>query len=235
MTDTPYALLCMETTASTQDEARRRLGGRPLLLVAAHQTAGRGRRGRAWEEAPRALAATLAFRPAWPREAWPRLTLVAGLAACRALGAAVRLEWPNDLVAAGRKVGGLLTEAAEGVVAAGLGVNLYWPQPTVAGAGALWAEDPGPEAAARLAGAWAEDLLARVAAGPGAWGWEEYAERCATLGREVTWEPTGDEVTGEPAGRGRAVAVAEDGGLVVETPAGRRVLHAGEVHTVRPV
>jgi BirA family biotin operon repressor/biotin-[acetyl-CoA-carboxylase] ligase len=202
-------------------------------VVAARQTAGRGRRGRAWEEASRALAATLAFRPAWPEEAWPRLTLAAGLAACRALGEAVRLEWPNDLVAGGAKVGGLLTEAADEVVAAGLGVNLYWPEPTVAGAGGLWAGDPGPEAAPRLAAAWAEDLLARVAAGPGGWGLDEYSARSATLGREVNWEPTGREVTGEPAGQGRAVALAEDGGLVVETARGRRVLHAGEVHTVR--
>jgi biotin-(acetyl-CoA carboxylase) ligase len=54
----------------------------------------------------------------------------------------------------------------------------------------------------------------------------EYAAACATLGSEVTWEP---------AGRGRPVAVQEDGGLVVETTGGRRVLYAGEVHTVRPV
>lgn len=195
-------------------------------MVAARQTAGRGRRGRAWEEAARALAATLAFRPAWPEEAWPRLTLAAGLSACVALGETVRLEWPNDLVAGGAKVGGLLTEAADGMVAVGLGVNLYWPEPSVAGAGALWAEDPGPEAAARLAAVWAEGLLARVAAGPGGWGHDEYAARCNTLGREVTWEP---------AGQGRAVALADDGGLVVETAAGRRVLHAGEVHTVRSV
>ncbi len=62
--------------------------------------------------------------------------------------------------------------------------------------------------------------------GRGGGGVDEYAAACATLGREVTWEP---------AGRGRAVAVQDDGGLVVETPAGRRVLYAGEVHTVRPV
>ena len=226
MTDTPYAVLCTDTTASTQDEARRRFTGRPLLLVAAHQTAGRGRRGRAWEGAPRAVAATLAFRPPWPEEAWPRLTLAAGLSACRVLGEAVRLEWPNDLVVGTSKVGGLLTEAAAGVVAVGLGVNLYWPQPTVDGAGALGTEDPGPEAAPRLAAAWADDLLARVAAGPDYWGVGDYAARCATLGREVTWEP---------GGAGRAVGVEADGGLVVETAAGRRVLYAGEVHTVRPI
>jgi len=216
----------VDTTASTQDEARRRFSGGPVLVVAARQTAGRGRRGGAWEAAPRALAATLAFCPPWPEETWPRLTLAAGVAACGALGAGVRLEWPNDLVAEGRKVGGLLTEAAGGVVAVGLGVNLHWPQPTVAGAGALWDQDPGPGAASQMAQAWAQGLLARVAAGPERWGRGEYAACCATLGREVTWEP---------AGRGRAVAVAVDGGLEVETPAGRRVLYAGEVHTVRPV
>ena len=73
----------------------------------------------------------------------------------------------------GAKVGGLLTEAAGGVVAVGLGVNLYWPQPTVAGAGALCDAGPragGGAAAGRRPGP--QDLLARVAAGPerlGAW------------------------------------------------------------------
>ncbi|MBN2113111.1 MAG: biotin--[acetyl-CoA-carboxylase] ligase [Acidimicrobiia bacterium] len=214
----------MEETASTQDEARRRFAGFPLLVVAARQTAGRGRRGRAWETAPRALAATLALRLAWPEATWPRLTLVAGLAACRALGPGVGLEWPNDLVQGSRKIGGLLTEAAGDVVAVGLGVNLHWPAPTVVGAGALYVRDPGAEAAERLAQAWARELLRRVAAGPEAWGREEYAGCCATLGREVIWEP---------GGRGRAAGVAADGGLEVETASGHRVLHAGEVHTVR--
>lgn len=216
----------METAASTQDEARLTYAGTPILVIAARQTAGRGRRGRAWETAPRALAASLAFAPAWPESAWPRLTLAAGLAACGALGGGVLLEWPNDLVRGGAKVGGLLTEASGAVVTVGLGANLYWPRPTVGGAGALYEQDPGPEAARDLATVWAADLLARVAAGPGEWGVREYSAACTTLGRQVTWEP---------AGRGRAVAVREDGGLVVETPAGRRVLYAGEVHTVRPV
>jgi biotin-(acetyl-CoA carboxylase) ligase len=95
----------------------------------------------------------------------------------------------------------------------------------VARAGALFREDPGPEAAPRLAAAWAEGLLGVVASGPSGWGREDYAARCLTLGREITWEP---------AGRGRAAGVALDGGLEVDTPAGRRVLYAGEVHTVRP-
>jgi BirA family biotin operon repressor/biotin-[acetyl-CoA-carboxylase] ligase len=224
MTDTPYAVFHLETTASTQDEARRRFGGEPLLVTAAHQTAGRGRLGRSWVAAPRAVAATLVFRPAWPAETWPRLTLAAGVAACRALGASVGLEWPNDLVVGGRKVGGLLTEAGAGSVALGLGVNLYWPEPAVEGAGALHQRDPGPEAAELAAEAWARDLLRRAGRGPEAWGIDEYLPVCSTLGREVTWEP---------GGRGRAVGVLVDGGLEVETAEGRLVLYAGEVHTVR--
>jgi BirA family biotin operon repressor/biotin-[acetyl-CoA-carboxylase] ligase len=215
----------VEETASTQDEARRRYSGTPLLLVAARQTAGRGRLGRPWESASRSLAATLAFTPGWPQEAWPRLTLAAGLAAARVLGDRVGLEWPNDLVVGDRKVGGLLTEAAAGVVTVGLGVNLFWPQPSVERAGGLFPEDPGPESAPRLAGAWARGLLALVALGPASWGRHDYAARCLTVGRDLTWEP---------GGRGRAVGIADDGGLVVDTPAGRRVLFAGEVHTVRP-
>ena len=225
MRDTPYALCCIEETASTQDEAFARYAGSPLLVVAARQTAGRGRLGRAWEQADRALAATLALRPAWPEAAWPRLTLVAGLAARSALGPGVLLEWPNDLVRGDRKVGGLLTEAREGVVAVGLGANLWWPRPPLDEAAALYEEDPGDAAPGRLAAAWARDLLRRAAAGPEEWGGEEYAAACVTVGREVTWEPQG---------RGRAVGIAPDGGLEVETAAGRRVLYAGEVHSVRP-
>jgi len=224
MRDTPYAFRRVEVTASTQDDAFLLADAGPVLVVADRQTAGRGRRGRAWEAAPRAVAASLAFRPTWPEAAWPRLTLAAGLAARRVLGGAVRLEWPNDLVAGGRKVGGVLTEARGGVVAAGLGVNLHWPAPAVEGAGALYEHDPGPEVATRLAEGWARDLLSRAAAGPDAWGRAEYAACCATLGREVTWEP---------GGQGRAVAVRVDGGLEVVTASGRRVLYAGEVHTVR--
>jgi BirA family biotin operon repressor/biotin-[acetyl-CoA-carboxylase] ligase len=224
MTDTPYAVCELEQTGSTQDEARRRFTGAPLLVVAARQSAGRGRRGAAWVSAPRAVAATLAWRPGWPEAAWPRLTLAAGLAACRVLGEQVGLEWPNDLVVAEGKVGGLLAEAGPDGVLVGMGVNLYWPRPEVAGAAALLAGDPGPAAAGQIAHAWAADLLARTAGGPGEWGVDDYARRCLTLGREVTWEPRG---------RGRALQVQADGGLVVEVADGRLVLYAGEVHTIR--
>jgi BirA family biotin operon repressor/biotin-[acetyl-CoA-carboxylase] ligase len=216
---------------STQDEARSRLGDRPraLLVTAARQTQGRGRSGRAWIGAPRALAASLAFRPVWPPQEWPRITLAAGLAAVAAIedlaGVRAALKWPNDVVdpATGAKLGGLLAEASGDVVVVGLGLNLHWPSPP-AGIGAVVTEDPGPGLAGELAAAWADRLLATLDGDPGAWGVDEYRGRCITIGADVRWEP---------GGAGRAVDVDEVGRLIVETSDGTVILDAGEVHTVR--
>jgi len=222
--DTPYVAVHLGSAGSTQDEARGRFAGDPVLVTTDRQTTGRGRSGNRWEQAPRAVAASLAFASDWPAAALPRLTLVAGLAAVDAVGSPVRLTWPNDLVIGEEKVGGLLAEAAGAVVVIGLGLNLWWPEP-MDGAIALCAADPGPAAVGVVATAWAEALLARSGAGPDAWGRTEYVAACATLGREITWEPDG---------AGRAVGVAGDGGLEVETGDGKVVLRAGMVRRVRP-
>lgn len=210
--------------SSTQDEARRRFTGDPLLVVATSQTAGRGRWGRTWENAPRSLAASLAFRPARAQADWPTIPLVAGLAARSVLGAGLRLKWPNDVVdTAGRKLAGLLVESDPSVVVVGLGVNLWWPDPPP-GVGAVFDEDPGGASAVLLAGQWAGELLARLGGDADGWGRVEYREACSTLGTDVSWEP---------GGSGRAVDVDEHGGLVVDTPGGRVVITTGEVRTVR--
>lgn len=218
---TPYVLVELASAGSTQDEARSRFEGRPTLVTARRQRSGRGRSGREWVHAPRALAASLAFRPGWPTGRWGPLPLVAGLAARDVLGGAVALKWPNDLLLGEAKIGGILAEGAAGVAVVGLGVNLWWEDP-IPGAGALYGEDPGPEAAGPLAGGWAARLLDRAAAGPDGWGREEYAAGCETLGREITWEP---------GGRGVATGVAADGALIVD--GGRVELRAGEVRSVR--
>jgi len=218
----------LPTVGSTQDEARRRTAeGTPRLVVAERQVAGRGRTGRIWQEAPRAMYASLAFVPSWPRKTWSRLTLVAGLAARRALAAAtgvvVGLKWPNDLVVADGKLGGILTEADGDLVVIGCGLNLWWPDPPqgIAAAAAL---DPGPDLAAGIAGRWAEEVLAVATGDREAWGRAEYLTACVTLGTEISWDPDG---------AGRAVTVDDSGGLVVETATGVVTLTSGEVRAVR--
>ena len=123
---------------STQDVAleRIRIGmARPgELVVAARQTAGRGRRGRTWVSAAGALHAT-AILPV-PDEGWEWTGIAAALAIAqglRALGVPAGVKWPNDVVdESGRKLAGLLLETAitgdlvsEAVL--GVGVNVNWP------------------------------------------------------------------------------------------------------------
>lgn len=198
-----------------------RFDGAPVLVTAARQTAGRGRSGRTWVHADRAVAASVALALDWGPDDLGVVPLVAGLAAAATFDA--RLKWPNDLIADGRKAGGILVESSDATVVIGMGVNLWWPEP-IEGAGAVFAADPGPNAPTRLAEVWARDMVARLALGPGAWGRDEYERLCETIGRDITWHP---------AGAGLARGVDERGRLVVDTPDGVAILDSGEVRHVR--
>ena len=93
------------------------------LAVADHQTAGRGRLGRTWEDVPgKSLLFSLLLRPSAPMPIWPELSLVAGGAVARVLGGEVRP--PNDVFLNGKKVAGILPEATKGRVVLGVGVNV---------------------------------------------------------------------------------------------------------------
>jgi BirA family biotin operon repressor/biotin-[acetyl-CoA-carboxylase] ligase len=109
----------LESVTSTQDVAR------PLpigsIVVAEHQTAGRGRLDRRWEAPPgTALLASFVLHPS------PVLSLAAGIAAAQACGVGVRLKWPNDLLLNGLKVGGILVEVTRATAICGIGINLTW-------------------------------------------------------------------------------------------------------------
>ena len=145
-----------ETGSTNSDAIDLARDGAPegIVLVADHQTAGRGRQGRTWE-APRgaSLLATVLLRP--PAAVADAVTMTLGLAASRAVedvaGFVPRLKWPNDLVWPGdgtdadRKLAGILAEAdwppgatisggwrepapdERVVVVAGIGCNVNWP------------------------------------------------------------------------------------------------------------
>jgi BirA family biotin operon repressor/biotin-[acetyl-CoA-carboxylase] ligase len=98
------------------------------LVVADHQTAGRGRLGRSWEAPPgKALLFSILLRPP-PERNVPELSLVAGIAVAdaleRTLGLSVQLKWPNDVMLRRRKVAGCLAEVRDGVVVLGIGLNV---------------------------------------------------------------------------------------------------------------
>ena len=117
----------VERCASTQ----RLLDGAPEGAVAAadEQTEGRGRLGRTWQApAGTSLLFSIVLIPPVPRGKLPELTLVAGEAVAEAIAMETRLQaairHPNDVLIAGRKVAGILAEAAEGRVVLGVGVNV---------------------------------------------------------------------------------------------------------------
>lgn len=121
-------VVVLPEAASTQDEALARAQGRPgLLLLAARQTAGRGRLGRAWiDPLGEGLAATFVL-PATNDQG--RTAIASGLAAClaceSAIAAPLRLRWPNDVVAPdGRKLAGVLIEARDRLLLVGIGINV---------------------------------------------------------------------------------------------------------------
>jgi len=131
-------ILYLESVTSTQDAARDLPIG--SVVVANHQTAGRGRLDHRWE-APSgtALLASFVLRPN------PLLSLAAGVAAAEACGHDVRLKWPNDLLLGGRKVGGILVEATPAKAVCGIGINL-----TSAPAGAATLNQPRNQLLERL-------------------------------------------------------------------------------------
>jgi len=90
-----------------------------------HQTAGRGRLGRVWEDVPgRALLFSVLLRPTLEMARWPELSIVAGEAVASAIGTGAVVSHPNDVMVEGRKIAGVLPEATAGRIVLGIGVNV---------------------------------------------------------------------------------------------------------------
>lgn len=241
-----------ESIDSTNDYvAREAQAGAPegLVALADHQEAGRGRRGRRWD-APRgsSLLVSILLRPDLPARRLHLLGAVAALSAADACGAVAgveaRLKWPNDLVVAGRKLGGVLveTELSKGRVRAavvGIGLNVWWPQGLASELadeattlGQLTGKEvPRPALLVTLL----EGLEARYAelerpCGPEAQ-LDDYRGRCDTLGRLVRVELSG----GSPprSFTGIAVDVDAEGHLVVEDRGRPVAVAAADVVHVR--
>src|SRR5438093_256869 len=120
------------TTASTNDEVAlfaREGAPEGLWLRAEQQTGGRGRQGRTWLSPPGNLYASTLVRLTAGDPPAATLSLVAGVALHQVTQAyapevPLQLKWPNDLLANGAKLAGILLERHEDAVIAGFGVNL---------------------------------------------------------------------------------------------------------------
>jgi len=189
----PPQTVRLGSVGSTQDVARDLPVG--SVVVADHQTSGRGRLARTWEAQPGAgLYASFVVRPI------PLLSLAAGVAAAQACGPAVRLKWPNDLLLGERKLGGILIEVTGEKAVVGVGVNLRW-----APAGAARLGVPRDQLLADL-----KRLVDRWTAAPPSEILKAWRALAETLGRKVRVELP-DRVL-----EGLAQDVDENGSLIVD-------------------
>jgi BirA family biotin operon repressor/biotin-[acetyl-CoA-carboxylase] ligase len=228
-----------EVTASTNATAlEMATRGAPQwsLAAAAHQTEGRGRLGRTWEDDPgRALMFSVVLRPSMTPQDAGLLPLLAGAAmaeACTELSDRdVRCRWPNDLIVGDAKLGGVLAESAvDGErlrhVVLGVGVNLEAPA-SVAGAEGLGAsvEPLGLLTRFLIAFRSTYELEPDAFAPATIARWMSVS---VTLGREVVATSLdGDRVTGE------AVGIDARGALIVRTAKGPVTVASGELLHLR--
>jgi len=240
-------LLDLDTIDSTNDEARRLIadGERgPLWIVAARQTKGRGRLGREWISPPGNLFASLILTDVGDATIAPQLGFVTGVAAMRALktlrvDAGVALKWPNDLLLEGAKLGGVLLETmtiptgdlrapVAPVAIIGIGVNCASaPDDLPYPARALSA--PGSDAPTRetFFAALSDAFVETYALWSGGAGFAqlraEWLRHAAGLGETIRVALAQETV------EGRFDTIDAAGRLVLATPAGKRLIEAGDV------
>lgn len=247
MTDWPhgYGKRVLDEVDSTLNEAARiapTLAG-PEWILAHHQTAARGRRGRAWSNPKGNLATTLVIRPQGDVEQAALRSFVAALAlfdACvavtgRATGLA--LKWPNDVLLNGGKLAGILLESTgqgAGVahLAIGIGVNLSEaPQPEAVEPGAVRPVSLLSETGAAVD---SETFLTELAAA-----YDRYETQFVTYGFEpirTAWlaraAKLGEVITARTATSetvGTFETVDATGNLVLNTAKGRVSIPAADV------
>jgi BirA family biotin operon repressor/biotin-[acetyl-CoA-carboxylase] ligase len=211
------------------------------VLVAGHQTAGRGRLGRVWEEPPgSSLLVSVLLRPSMPPDASPLASLAAGIAVAEAVGIAaaglrVRCEWPNDVVTAeGRKLAGVLVESrSEGArllhIVVGVGVNLTQKLDDFPGDARLQPTSLVIEGAPADAQGLLTAYLRRLAHWYDRSGFQPavvdaFRRRCPAVGRRVRATTVDGTVV-----EGEATAIGDRGELIVATSAGEVAVSSGEL------
>ena len=196
------------------------------VFIAEVQTHGKGSRGRGWVS-PRGTGIwhTILLKPDISPLEVSQITLVAGLAVCKAIGLDAKIKWPNDIVIDGRKVCGILTEMSAEMdmvnyVVCGIGINVntesfdkeieHRATSMYIESGVKYRRD---EIIARLMNEFEYYYKKFLNDGLNAI-LDEYKEYCVTIGRNVSVIFKKETVTGT------AVDVDENGALVVDTADG---------------
>lgn len=241
-------ILRFDSLPSTNAEAARRAvagAAEGLCVVAREQTAGRGRLQRQWiSPKDSGLYFSILFRPQFEQNAWSLLTLMAAVAVNDALREACSLEtdikWPNDILANDRKLCGILAETVETplerAVVVGIGINLTkhsFPEelePVATSVETATGHDHGSETVlGSLIRALKQHYRALTAAdGPETIVREWCVRSSYAEGKLIRVVESNETLFGTTRG------LEPDGALRVETLTGLRIVHAGDVTSVRP-
>ncbi len=231
----------LDEVDSTNEEAKRRAAAGeagPLWIAARRQTQGRGRRGNEWQSLRGNLFTSLLCRPEGSASRCAQLSFAAALAVSDMLAqvapsAGIRLKWPNDVLADGRKIAGILLESESGAdgglkwLVLGIGVNLAAsPQRTEIPAislAELGVAPPDPaDALDRLVTAfakwyevWLKDGFAPLR--------EAWLSRSVGLGSRIRVRLPKEEI------QGVFRDIDDNGSLVLGLPGSVRTIAAGEV------
>lgn len=219
-----------ETGSTNADLAARLRAGEALAegywLVADRQTGGRGRQGRAWEDGAGNFMGSTLVRLGRDDPPPQTLAFVAGLAVFETLrphSDGLRLKWPNDVLAGGGKLAGVLLEAEGDAVVIGIGVNLA-SAPDIPAAAALPQRLARDDFAQALAWRFADEIdrWRTFGVGPLLARWSAAAH---TIGEALSvHEPDGATIAGTYAG------LDADGALLLRLADGStRAIHAGDV------
>lgn len=240
----PYRLVAYDSIGSTNDEAKRlaREGAAEGLVVSARrQSAGRGRRGRSWVSPEGNLYASLVLRPRAAAAATAQLGFVAALGIADAVaelapGIALGCKWPNDVLANGKKLSGILLEAEMAAgeqpdfVVLGIGINLVSsPRETSYPATSLAEEGinaVAPEAMLAAFVAHFAGWLARWRDAGFAPVREAWRQRAVGLGKTIEVRLAHDTIAG------RFVDLDGEGALVLGLAEGDRRIAAGDIFPV---
>jgi BirA family biotin operon repressor/biotin-[acetyl-CoA-carboxylase] ligase len=245
---TPHILRFESLPSTNVEGARLAAEGAPegLCIVAAEQTAGRGRLQRQWVSPKGAgLYFSILLRPQFEQNGWPLLTLMAAVAVNDALrescGLETDIKWPNDVLADDRKLCGILAETVETIlgraVVVGIGINLTMQSlpeelaplaTSVEGASARKVDLESLLAALTNAlGRHYEVLNKPLGAETIIREWCARSSYCE--GKFVRVVETNETFTGTTRG------LVYDGALRVETDGGEiRIVRAGDVSSLRP-
>ncbi len=234
--DSTNDLLKAEAEDSISDEGD--------IIIAEHQTAGRGRIDRQWESPPgKSLLLSILLKPEIPSEKLQLAGLMISLGVLDGLNdylecESIRLKWPNDLIAGGRKLCGILSDAGvdktgRNFVVAGIGINVNQTptdfteplQDTATSLYIMTGNQHSRSAVLKLVIARIDEYYRRLKAEGSNWIASAWLEQAGISGREIEIKENNGNI------RGVCKGLNEDGALLLELPDGVvRMIYSGDVN-----